>query len=644
MPSIPARLAALTALACGALGAGECAAGPRPERPLAQEARPEPPDRNVSAAAIAHYLEGTRLLRDGDPSGAAHALGLAIMHDPASPELRVERAEALALVGSEASLAEADAEARRAVELGRDGPAASDAQVLLARVAAGRGRLDAAAAALAEAVRIERGIAARGAETDRGPWLALAELEARRGDDDAAARVLEDLAATLPPDGTGFRELGRTMLRRKQPARAERHLRRARQLSPRDAEVLRLLAAAHEALGRAADAREDHLEIVRLDPDDAPSLGALGRAAAQAGDVERAREWLARAVRASGGTADAHVAAAFAWMQAALPDEALRAARRGIAAAGPDPRLRLAEGVALSMLRRPAEAIAPLEAVPPEAGEVYLRARVALADALSRTGRHARAGRALAQPLATHPADVRVVVARGRVLEREGRRPQAIAWLRAARDARGGAPADVAELTVALGAVLLRAGRADEARALLEGAVVAEPGDTRLLYALAVACDRAGQPEAALAQLRAILALEEDHAEALNFAGYLLADRGERLDEAERLVRRAAELRPRSAHVLDSLGWLLLRRGDAAGAVRALERADALGGPDPTVLEHLGDAYRAAARDGDARRAYRRALGARDEEDAPRDRQRRRAALERKLRGVRAGAAPASAP
>ena len=111
-----------------------------------------------------------------------------------------------------------------------------------------------------------------------------------------------------------------------------------------------------------------------------------------------------------------------------------------------------------------------------------------------------------------------------------------------------------------------------------------------------------------------------------------------RLDEAERLVRRALELRPRSGHVLDSLGWVLFRRGDASRAVEVLERADALAGPEPVILEHLGDAYRALARRADAARVYRRALGAVPEEPRSDD-ARRRTAIERKLRELSAGEA-----
>jgi len=637
MPHMTPNAARLAIAALLLAGAPALAEGPRPDPDAIREVRraAAPPRRWASAAAIRSYLEARRRAREGDAAGAAEALRVAVAHDEESAELRVALAEALAESGR---AGRAEEEARRAVELGQGGPAAAEANVLLARLALARGDGERAVLALREAIRLEGALAEGGERPDPTAWRLLADAYAEAGDEDAAARTLEDLAAKLPGDGAGFRERGRALLDRHEPARAERHLRRAVQLDPRDAAAHRLLAAAYDALGRARDAREEHLAVARLDPDDAPSLAALGRAAALDGDLERAREWFARYARASGGAVDAQVRVAFHWLEADQPAEALAVARSP--AARPDPRLRLAEGAALVALRRPAEALAPLEAVPAGAGEAYVSARVALADALSRLGRHADAERALAPPLASRPADVRLLAMRAMVLERQGRGADAVAALREARDARAraGARAEAAELTAALAEALVRADRAREAVDELRAALAASPRDPGLLYALGAAYDGAGERDAAIAEMRALLALQPDHFEALNFVGYALAEQGVRLDEAERLVRRALELRPRSGHVLDSLGWVLFRRGDASRAVEVLERADALAGPEPVILEHLGDAYRALARRADAARVYRRALGA-VPEDPRSDDTRRRTAIERKLRELSAGEA-----
>jgi tetratricopeptide (TPR) repeat protein len=259
--------------------------------------------------------------------------------------------------------------------------------------------------------------------------------------------------------------------------------------------------------------------------------------------------------------------------------------------------------------------------------------------AAARAGRHGEAERALEAPLASSPDDVRLLTTRASVLDRAGRSGDAVALLRraVAEREREGAGEDVPDLYAALADSLVRGGRADDAVAALRTAVTGRPGDEVLLYALGSAYESAGRRDAAVAQMRALLVLNPDHAEALNFVGYTLAEQGVRLEEAETLVRRALELKPRSGHMLDSLGWVLFRRGDLRRAVELLEQADALAGPDATILEHLGDAYRAASRPADAARAYSRALASVADELPPQQAP-RRAALERKLRDVIASA------
>lgn len=116
------------------------------------------------------------------------------------------------------------------------------------------------------------------------------------------------------------------------------------------------------------------------------------------------------------------------------------------------------------------------------------------------------------------------------------------------------------------------------------------------------------------AELRAVLADEPDDPLALNNLGYNLADQGRNLAEAEAMVRRAIEIdrfertrlgtpEAESGTYLDSLGWVLFRRGKLAEAREALERAAKLpdAASDAVVWDHLGDVCfrqgdRAAAR------------------------------------------------
>ncbi|MGE5646948.1 MAG: tetratricopeptide repeat protein [Acidobacteriota bacterium] len=99
--------------------------------------------------------------------------------------------------------------------------------------------------------------------------------------------------------------------------------------------------------------------------------------------------------------------------------------------------------------------------------------------------------------------------------------------------------------------------------------------------------------DAAEAQFRKVLEINPQNAGAMNYLGYMLADRNIRLQEAFKLIAKAVELEPNNGAYLDSLGWVNFRLGrldEAETALRrALERTST--GSDPTVRDHLGDVY-----------------------------------------------------
>ena len=81
------------------------------------------------------------------------------------------------------------------------------------------------------------------------------------------------------------------------------------------------------------------------------------------------------------------------------------------------------------------------------------------------------------------------------------------------------------------------------------------------------------------------------NAPALNYLGYILVDRNERLPYAKDLIRRALVVSPQSGAYVDSYAWALYREGDYQRAKDSLYRALELIDSDPTVFEHLGDTY-----------------------------------------------------
>lgn len=133
------------------------------------------------------------------------------------------------------------------------------------------------------------------------------------------------------------------------------------------------------------------------------------------------------------------------------------------------------------------------------------------------------------------------------------------------------------------------------------------PQNTELPYRKGLALELRGLHEAALEQMRGVLAMQAEHAEALNFIAYSYADSGIRLDEAMQLARKAIGLK-REGHIVDTLGWIYYRLGRFREARTELEAAAKLMPEDAVVQEHLGDVYRALRLYKLAAQRYRRSL------------------------------------
>jgi Flp pilus assembly protein TadD len=122
------------------------------------------------------------------------------------------------------------------------------------------------------------------------------------------------------------------------------------------------------------------------------------------------------------------------------------------------------------------------------------------------------------------------------------------------------------------------------------------------------ALDRAGDWPRAKAALDEALRLAPDQPAVLNYLGYAQLTRRINLAEARRLIEQASKLRPDDAAITDSLGWTYFLSGDVPKAITTLENAAAGEPSDPTINEHLGDAYWTIGRRYEARFAWRAAL------------------------------------
>ena len=193
---------------------------------------------------------------------------------------------------------------------------------------------------------------------------------------------------------------------------------------------------------------------------------------------------------------------------------------------------------------------------------------------------------------------------RASILARQGKVAEAREMIRQApeRSAEDGRAKLVAEI-----GVLREVKRWREAYDVIAAAVRRSPEDSDLVYEQAMVAEKLERPDEMERLLRRVIELKPNNAHAHNALGYSLADRRQRLPEARELIRRALELAPGDPFITDSLGWVEFRIGNREEALRHLEAAWRAR-PDTEIGAHLGEVLWVMGERAEADRVWKEAL------------------------------------
>ena len=566
--------------------------------------------RYPSAASYAHFLKARLAHHDGDHRQALDELRLALASDDANPYLMTQLAEQFARSGE---LDKAEGQLRRVVE--RD-PDYQPAHLLLGRVLYEGQKTARARQHLTRAIRLK--------PSEPDAYLVLTQLWLDQNHVDDAIRTVDELGAALPGEPVGYRRLGLALAERNDP-RAEKLLQKAVERDPGDVEAWGSLARIAEASGSLERAQQLWDRALEHDPDNRDVLLNAGRVALRLRDYDGARAYFSE-VLAQGRDAETAVKVSFAWLAAhQLPQavQVLDDARKN----GNEPRLHFYAGLVHERLRDFDKASSAFASVPGTVGDGSYEARLHHAICLSQLNRHQAAIAELRALTQEKPSLAGLETSLARALERAGQQNEAETLLRKAM-ARGVAP-DVLE---ALTGFYARQARLDDAVSLFSAALARMPRDEALTAALASVLEKKGQWRQAVAQMRTLLDADPQNAAALNFIGYTTAQNGGDLDEAESHARRALVVRPDNPAFLDTLGWVLVKRGRCDEASTLLERAVEASPEDPTLYEHLGEASLKAGKKSRAQECFSRALELLTQNPDEAERPGQRADLERRLK------------
>jgi predicted Zn-dependent protease len=545
-----------------------------------------PENADMRAALVQWHLEA------GDPDRAEAVLRAAAERSPGGA---LTLAQFLLEVRG-ADAARAELEARKA--------AAADARPYVRALAGldfAEGRSEAAIAAL-------QALIAEGAPSHetRDLEVGLAEMLAATGRRAESAALLEEVLAEDRTHLGALKLRARAAIEDDRPDAAVQDMRTALTAAPRDPEVMTIMAFAHERAGDralmgerlalaveasnrgAAESlryanflmQEDRpgpaegviADALRRDPENRELLNTLGRIHLARRDWDRAGQ-VAALVRAQGDPVAAAMAASLDAARLAgegRPAEAV-ALLEGLAGSG--------EAQAMAELVR-----AQLAAGDPDAARAHLDAVLA-ADPASLPGRYLEAG----------------------LMTLEGRPAEAEALYRAVI---ADAPA-LAEPYQALFALLAGQGEVAKAEAALAAGIAAAADNSRLLFLRAGAQEAEGDVAGAVADYEALYARSSESEVVANNLASLLTAQGSDAATLERAFAIARRLREsRVPEFQDTYGWILLLRGDAAGARRYLAPAAAALPGNAQVQFHLGEAALALGDRAAAAAAFAAALAA----------------------------------
>jgi tetratricopeptide (TPR) repeat protein len=174
---------------------------------------------------------------------------------------------------------------------------------------------------------------------------------------------------------------------------------------------------------------------------------------------------------------------------------------------------------------------------------------------------------------------------RAGLLARQGKLPQAREIIRNLPERT---PDDKKQKFLAEVQLLRDAKQYQAAYDMLAQASTAAPDDSDLVYDQAMVAEKLNRLDDMERLLRRLIVLKPESQNAYNALGYSFADRKIRLDEARTLIRKAVQLAPEDPFIADSLGWVEFRLGNNAEAIRILEAAYKTR-PDPEIGAHFGE-------------------------------------------------------
>jgi tetratricopeptide (TPR) repeat protein len=412
-----------------------------------------------------------------------------------------------------------------------------------------------------------------------------------------AIAAFEKFQEIITTTDSGYREIASYYIRNNEPEKAVQYIKKAVELQPDSVESLELLGKLYTKLQRFDDAIPVYRKMLKLTDNDPDVKQMLAAFLYETGQYQEASDLLSEILKDDPGDADAAILLGRTQIGLLKFSEAIETLQSVNTS---DPRLKRKAlfhlGVAYKSLEdfpKAIEVFTDLLNRTPSGTEENDADRFLVQYYLTsiylKTKENEKALEIGKQEYARDPDNLRTGIFYAQILSDTGKTDEGAAILSRLLESNP----SKADLYISLSQLYMRDKRYSKAEKILAQAENTEldNGEDRIKILRVSVYEKQKEYDRAESLLKELIKVNPKNAGALNYLGYMLADRGIRLNEALDYVKQALEIDPENGAYLDSLGWAYFKMNDLEKAEIYLLKAEQREREDPVINEHLGDLY-----------------------------------------------------
>jgi tetratricopeptide (TPR) repeat protein len=452
---------------------------------------------------------------------------------------------------------------------------------------------------------------------------ALAKLQMDAGNQKEAAELLENFVKQHPDSDGALQTLGEAYNDMQEFAKAADAYRRAGELDPDDVEIKKARAQAVYHADDIDEAAKLYEELIKTEPDDGLARLRLGQIYRRQMKYAAARENLNKAAEAFPDNVEVQFSLVILDRDEGRLEEGLKLAtdllKKTEKSNGrytePEKQNRriflMNQAILNQTLGNYNEAVRGFTEIKTLGGEKDVRTDALIVETWRLAKNLDKALQHTEDTLKANPGNRQFQMVRADLIAEKGKVDDGI---KALQQLEKGGDEDL-DIMSAMVSVYQRAKRFDDAQNILNKATQRFPKEEQVYFLQGSLYEKQKKFNDAEKAFRKALDLQKDDPAVLNYLGFMFADRGIRLEEAEAMVKKAVEADPTNGAYLDSLGWVYFKQNRLDRAEEYLKKAIIFLNTDSNIHDHLGDLYFKTKRYEEARMEWNKSLQLSNEQE-----------------------------